>query len=780
MAKKYGLDPQIIRRQMMQESGGSQNAVSPKGAIGLMQLMPQTAKDLGVDPTDPQQNLEGGMRLMGDLVKKYGGDYSKALAAYNAGPGPVDKAGGVPNIPETKGYVKAIMGTDNQAPDSTDRTAQLLAADQPPKFEPAAAKAEPKAVPFDASKLRPVADPNPGGDTQSWWQMLNTSALSTPIPFTGTSVQGFFDTQNEALKQIVQNEKDHSHPVRAALAEAYYQVQKAATDLVSGATTPANTALAIASGGESVASQTLKAASGLYFGWRGSQEIVNGRLPDESTGDMIRRKGMGLVQAVAGAEGGMAGKDLIPIGPKEAVRAYIQNSLGIGGDLADRVAARVEKAQTLSDAIPENLNKIKSLAAQEITQKTGEFESAYAKLNDKATAPVMTVNDTKSEIINSIREEGVQDGEIAKIQNKIFAALPEVYTANVMEPTAAAKRASEYAGDLKRQGMDVDGIRTALANVGYTKTHIGFALASNFTDLPKPTSDVSYEMTRRVKTDLFHAAQSATDVDMQRGLYAAMDNIDGIRQRYAEDQGFGKQASELDAAYMKFKRELGSSTMSDFMQAGDYADANHTLKQAQYLLNPATGEALRGLFGLAGVDTSPLRQALEDKTAFEATDNIIPGKNDQSLLGKNSLQIRQEALKALGDNARKSGITDPFSFTQIMYGTAQLAFGSFFGTLHIARGLAPTGIRNMLRSESFQNFVAKEAGVTPEAMPKFREMISKSEPYLKKMALSTAVAAGAGDAIKNQSKPISILPGINPQAPAPAPTKTANNIAISQ
>lgn len=117
MAKSYGLDPDIIHAQIMQESGGRQTAVSPKGAVGLMQLMPETAKRLGVDPNDPMENLRGGMTEMRRLLGKYGGDYSKALAAYNAGEGAVDKAGGVPGFPETQAYVRSIMSGRQGSPE---------------------------------------------------------------------------------------------------------------------------------------------------------------------------------------------------------------------------------------------------------------------------------------------------------------------------------------------------------------------------------------------------------------------------------------------------------------------------------------------------------------------------------------------------------------------------------------------------------------------------------------------------------------------------------------
>lgn len=107
-ATAYGVPVELIRAVMKQESGGAERAVSKKGAQGLMQLMPETARDLGVaDPFDPIQNIHGGVRYLRQMYDRFG-DWRKALAAYNAGPGAVEKYGGVPPYAETQGYVRAL------------------------------------------------------------------------------------------------------------------------------------------------------------------------------------------------------------------------------------------------------------------------------------------------------------------------------------------------------------------------------------------------------------------------------------------------------------------------------------------------------------------------------------------------------------------------------------------------------------------------------------------------------------------------------------------------
>jgi soluble lytic murein transglycosylase-like protein len=109
-AKAQGLDNKLVRAVIEQESAYRPCAVSSKGAQGLMQLMPDTAGLLGVqDPFDPKENIDAGTKYLKQLLDKYKGDVAQALGAYNAGPGTVDQAGGVPEIPETKSYVDAIL-----------------------------------------------------------------------------------------------------------------------------------------------------------------------------------------------------------------------------------------------------------------------------------------------------------------------------------------------------------------------------------------------------------------------------------------------------------------------------------------------------------------------------------------------------------------------------------------------------------------------------------------------------------------------------------------------
>ena len=131
VAQQEGLDPHLLSAVVAAESQFDVASVSTRGAVGLMQLMPDTARELGVvNRFNPEQNLRGGARYLRKMIKRYPGNLSMALAAYNAGPSAVVRFGGVPPFPETKRYISKVLGRYAKMVPGRDKSPKRIASQQ--------------------------------------------------------------------------------------------------------------------------------------------------------------------------------------------------------------------------------------------------------------------------------------------------------------------------------------------------------------------------------------------------------------------------------------------------------------------------------------------------------------------------------------------------------------------------------------------------------------------------------------------------------------------------
>ena len=195
-AQMHGVDESLIRAMQSQESGGDQSAVSPKGARGRMQLMPGTAKGLGVNPDDEIENIYGGVKYLSQQMKAFNGNVPLALAAYNAGPDAVEKHQGIPPYKETQGYVKRILGSlgpseaEASTGEPTDEELAKIAGIDPKVIQDYKAKRQPAAEQSDEELARIAG--------------IDFNTIKQARPFTGKSLENVQPELSTSITSLAQ------------------------------------------------------------------------------------------------------------------------------------------------------------------------------------------------------------------------------------------------------------------------------------------------------------------------------------------------------------------------------------------------------------------------------------------------------------------------------------------------------------------------------------------------------------------------------------------------
>jgi len=377
-AKKARVPPELAFAMVDQESGGDPTATSQKGAHGFFQLMPETAKALGVDPSDPIQNIRGGLTYMRQMLDRHKGDVRLALASYNAGPGAVAKAGGVPDFPETTAYVQKILGRLQGAQPTT------------PAGKPALGRPQVGQPPTTATLTPEEAAGTPSYPT--------VKPLTHPAP---PDIQGPIGAEPAYWLE---------RGARAAGEAFDPRTPEGRRNLAGGAGAALATAATVSTGGlAAVAIPVLGATGGGMIAESGEQ-LVGTKPPS------------GLETAKAGGEMGLyelVGGQLLPYAAKAIGRRMIASSVGKAAaeHLATARTSVITRFQNAVDAASATAGQIKTLAGQTVRNVR---QSAAQSIKGARTAG----------------EQGVKSAEAQAEAATTAAAAP--YSAMVAQPPSAA------------------------------------------------------------------------------------------------------------------------------------------------------------------------------------------------------------------------------------------------------------------------------------------------------------------------------------------------------
>lgn len=473
-AQKAGVNPDLVLRQMQRESGGNPNAVSPKGAGGPMQLMPGTARELGVDASDPYQNISGGVRYLKQQMDAFGGDETKALAAYNAGPGAVRKYGGVPPYAETQAYVKALAGK----PPVPTITAEVVGR---PEYGVGASykKPPPAAVPDPAVTPKPVSqslgfDRGFGDPVDRFAGFVDSSLQRFGVPM---------DAINRGLGQPTTAEVNARHQAELAAREATATPGKtghflgnvtAAIPVPGGPMVNGMLSGALLSEGQNPAEVIRDAAFGLVGGKLGASVIGGaGNFIKGVTGDALKLANKGVPLTLGQMAGGPLRKiedsltsvpvvgDMIRNAQRRGLEgvnraAYDDTLAHLGEKLPDEINigrdAYNYTKQRLSDAYDDVLAPLVVVKDAPWTAAVGAAKSATGKIGDKTIKA--NVNDIiKTEVLSRFDKAGQMVGEDMK-------AAQEALTGHIADLSKGTKWSRDAAGVLKGLKSDLEGLVT--------------------------------------------------------------------------------------------------------------------------------------------------------------------------------------------------------------------------------------------------------------------------------------------------------------------------------
>jgi hypothetical protein len=499
---------------------------------------------------------------------------------------------------------------------------------------------------------------------------------------------------------------------------------------------------------------------------------------------------------------------------------------GIGGVDRSGVTGKVPGGEGQVPAeLPVKMGVLMADAAQVVQSEKARMDNMWGDIAKEAgDRPVIGATDLRAKISNIMTDAGVLDKDVP---SGVWKGIPNDVAVTSHAPSAGEQVASINAQNMLNKGMSVKDVRDSLPNLGYSQDEVDRIMS--MTNASPGKSDLTFSDLNKIKNNLWDMKLAAANPTIETAVSKAHQEVMQAQEQFAVKKNFGNSNKQFTidgeqktqngmyqgtkTEYFNFMHNLGGGEMYKFLKATEGADQEMMGHVDKWMGTTPQVNFVKNLFRANGVDSSPLDAALAEEKSVPAgakqrtqeiaqatkdavsaigTDSaqaineigkknaLISGQSDFDLEGKNTIQIRQDAIERLASNAKAAGITRPLAWLQIMIGTGRMLAGSMMATGQVASGSSRIAVEKMLQSKSFQDWAIQESGVDAKAVPAFLKTIAHSYPEVLKLAQSGVL----GGALNNARSSVGARITPDQQQPNPAPTappaQPSSQIAIAQ